>query len=116
MVDRGAGVVGVPDGNRRCVESRCSGRVCSSIEPLLAMQHDNAKNEFYLQAESSGTNVLVDPIDFVVTLSALPLDREHRRPGVARARGRRLPLDRSDGCGGAPAGHSECRLCRATAA
>jgi hypothetical protein len=52
----GTGSDGKPRG-----KSRCSGGVCSRIEPLLAMQHDNAKNQVYLQAESSGTKVLVDP-------------------------------------------------------
>jgi hypothetical protein len=52
----GTGSDGKPRG-----KSRCSGGVCSRIEPLLAMQHDSARNQVYLQAESSGTKVLVDP-------------------------------------------------------
>jgi hypothetical protein len=52
----GTGSDGKPRG-----KSRCSGGVCSKIEPLLAMQQDSARNQVYIQAESSGTKVLVDP-------------------------------------------------------
>jgi hypothetical protein len=52
----GTGSDGKPRG-----KSRCSGGVCKRIEPLLAMQNDNASNQVYIQAESSTTKVLVDP-------------------------------------------------------
>ena len=48
-----------PDGKPKG-KSRCSGSVCKRIEPLLALQYDNATG-VYVQAETANTKVLVNP-------------------------------------------------------